>query len=241
MDLLRIGICDDEEDWHNKSREIINEYTTKTNIPIELSFFNNKKQLLDYDGLPFDSVFMDIELEEENGIEVAELLNEKWPSCAIVYVTNYLFYATDSYDTEHIYFVLKERFEEKLPSIFDRIFHIRGQVANKLIFKIIGENNHNIMLYPKDILYFERNHRHTIIHTVWGDYETWNKIGDIEKKLSELDFVRCHNSYIVYLPAVREFSAASIIMNNGATIAVSRNFAAHTKTVFTRWAASQMI
>ncbi len=241
MDLLRIGICDDEQCWHQTAKAIIKSYTTNMKIAVELSFFSNKEELLNYEGLPLNSVFMDIELENDNGIEISNLLNKKWPGCAIVYVTNYLFYATDSYDTEHLYFVLKERFEEKLPSIFDKIFRLQEQAKNNLVFDVIGGNCHKLMLCPMDILYFERNNRRTIIHTAWGDYETWDKIGDIEKKLSELDFVRCHNSYIVYLPAVREFSAVSIIMNNGATVAVSRNFATHTKTVFTRWAAAQML
>lgn len=241
MDLLRIGICDDEQSWHKQAKTIIEKYMSDIDIGIELCFFNCKNELLTYDGLPLDSVFMDIELENENGIEIAELLNEKWPGCAIVYVTNYLFYATDSYDTEHLYFVLKEHFEQKLPAIFDKILHAREQVKNKLVFQVIGENNHKVVLLPRDILFFERNRRRTQIHTVWGIYETWDKISDIEKCLSELDFVRCHNSYIVYLPAVREFSATSIIMKNGETIAVSRNFAARTKASFTRWAASKMI
>ena len=241
MELLRIGICDDERHWHQTAKTIIEAYATNMKIELELSFFSNKEELLSYEGLPLDSVFMDIELENDNGIKVANLLNQKWPSCAIVYVTNYLFYATDSYDTEHLYFVLKDRFAEKLPSIFDKIFRLQEQSKKSITFDVIGENSHKLVLCPRDILYFERNNRRTIIHTVWGDYETWDKIGYIEKQLSEFDFVRCHNSFIVYLPAIREFSAISIIMNNGAAVAVSRNYSANTKSVFTRWAASQMI
>lgn len=241
MELLRIGICDDEQNWHDNAKKITEAYADTIKCPIELTFFYGKQELIYYEGAPLDSVFMDIELEEENGIEVATLLNEKWPDCAIVYVTNYLFYATDSYQTDHVYFVLKEQFEKKIGTIFDKLFRMRDQAQKKLTFEVIGGTSREIALSPKEILYFERSKRRTQIHTTWGTYEVWDKIGDIEKRLPELDFVRCHNSYIVYLPAVRELTMTSIIMKDETEIAVSRNYAAHTRAVFTRWASLEMV
>ena len=241
MDVLRIGICDDEQSWHDEAKAIIEEYAKRSNFSVELEFFYGRDELLRYSGMPLNSVFMDVELEADNGIHVAALLNEKWPECAICYVTNYLFYTTDSYETEHVYFVLKEQFQKRIGSIFRKIVHMQEQVRKNLVFEVIGGTANNISLSPNDILYFERRKRRTQIHTIWGIYEVWDKISDIIKRLPEPDFVRCHNSYIVYLPAVREFSMTSIIMKDETVIAVSRNYAAHTKMVFTRWASSEMM
>lgn len=241
MELLRIGICDDEQSWHCRAKEIIKKYSAEINCKTELVFFFNREQLLSYEGLPLDSVFMDIELEGENGIELSSVLNKKYPACAIVYVTNYLFYATDSYSTDHIYFVLKERFEQKIGRIFDKIFREREQAQTKLIFEVIGETSRKLSVSPNELLYFERSSRRTHIHTAWGEYAVWEKIDDIEKRLPQTDFVRCHNSFIVYLPAAREITADSIVMKDGTIIAISRKYANHTKTVFTRWASAQMI
>lgn len=241
MDLLRIGICDDEQSWHKQAKIIIEAYASAINCPIELSFFFGKDELFGYEGAPFDAIFMDVELEEENGIEAASELNEKWPECAICYVTNYLFYATDTYKTEHIYFVLKEQFEKRIGDVFEKLFHLRKQTQEKLFFEVIGGTSREISLSPKDILYFERNRRRTQIHTTWGIYEIWDKIGEIEEVLPELDFVRCHNSYIVYFPAARELTMKAIIMKDGTEIPVSRNYASHVKSAFTRWAAKEIV
>lgn len=241
MELLRIGICDDEQSWHDEAKTIIEEYAKKSNFPVELEFFYEREELLRYNGWPLHAVLMDVELEADNGIRVATVLNEKWPECAICFVTNYLFYTSDSYEAEHVYFVLKEQFAKRIGNIFHKIIHMQEQVQKTLVFEVIGGNGKNISLSPKDISYFERKKRRTQIHTIWGTYEVWNKISDIEKQLSEPDFVRCHNSYIVYLPAVRELSMTSIIMKDDTVIAVSRNYAAHTKRVFTRWASLEMM
>ncbi|MBQ2923488.1 MAG: response regulator transcription factor [Tyzzerella sp.] len=241
MDLLRIGICDDEQHWHDEAKRIINMYASSIECPVELEFFGGKQELLGYSGKPLDAIFMDIELEQDNGIEVVCQINEKWPECSVIYVTNYLFYATDSYQTQHIYFVLKEQFERRIANIFNKILHQRKQVQNTLVFEVIGGTCKEVSLSPKDILYLERKKRRTQIHTIWGTYEVWDKIADIEKRLPEFDFVRCHNSYIVYLPAIRIFTMTSITMKDGVVIAVSRNYAMHTKTVFERWASLEML
>ena len=241
MEMLRIAICDDEQIWHKKSKQLIESFASKMNYEVELVYFYTDTELFAYTGAPFDAVFMDIELEDANGIHVATAINEKWPDCAVLYVTNYLFYATDVYQSEHIYFVLKDQFEEKLPEMFKKLFHIREQAEEKLHFDLVGSSNRDLFVAPKDILYFERDKRRTYIHTIWGDYETWEKISDIETKLSTQDFVRCHNSYIIYLPAVREMNNTSITMKNGAKIVISRNYASHTREIFARWAVSEIL
>ena len=67
------------------------------------------------------------------------------------------------------------------------------------------------------------------------------KISDIYDKLPKLDFVRCHNSYIVYLPAIRELQKDEIIMEDGTKIVISRSFRKEVKQAFSRWALTQMI
>ena len=241
MELLRIGICDDEQSWHDEAKTIIEEYAKKSNFPVELEFFYGREELLRYNGLPLHAVMMDVELEADNGIRVAAVLNEKWPECAICFVTNYLFYTSDSYEAEHVYFVLKEQFAKRIGNIFHKIIHMQEQVQKTLFFEVIGGNGKNISLSPKDILYFERKKRRTQIHTIWGTYEVWDKISDIEKQLSEPDFVRCHNSYIVYLPAIRELQKDEIIMEDGTKIVISRSYRKEVKQAFSRWALTQMI
>lgn len=241
MEVFKIGICDDEDCWHDHAKNIIEQYVAEAECQAEMVFFHGKAEMLAYEGTPLDAVFMDIELEEDNGIEVASLINEKWQDCAIVYVTNYLFYATEAYQTEHIYFVLKEQFDKKIGTIFNKLSRNREQIKNRLVFEVIGGVSREVSVSPKDILYFERDKRRTLIHTVWGTYEIWDKISEIEEKLPKLDFARCHNSYIVYLPAIREFSLSGIIMRDGEQIPVSRKFSPHVKAVFTRWAATEIV
>lgn len=176
---------------------------------------------------------------EENGISMAAEVNRKWKKCQIVYLTNYLFYATEVYETEHVYFVLKEQFEGKIHEIFEKLRHNMEQSVKKYLFTEIGGNE--ISLAADDIRYFERSGRETKIVTNWGIYIIREKIGDIYERLSQVDFVRCHHSYIVYLPAIRELLKDEIIMEDGTQILVSRSYRKSVKQGFARWALTQVM
>lgn len=69
--------------------------------------------IAEFSDEPIDVLFLDIEMPDINGIETARAVNEKWSMCQIVYLTNYLFDATEVYHTAHVFYVLKNQFEQK--------------------------------------------------------------------------------------------------------------------------------
>ncbi|HIZ64887.1 MAG TPA: LytTR family transcriptional regulator DNA-binding domain-containing protein, partial [Candidatus Blautia pullicola] len=75
--------------------------------------------------------------------------------------------------------------------------------------------------------------------TLWGDFQIWDKLDEIMEWLSNLDFVRCHNSYIVYLPAVREMEKGAFLLTEGIKITISRSYGKAAKAAFMRWALAQ--
>ncbi|MDY3919009.1 MAG: LytTR family DNA-binding domain-containing protein [Candidatus Limivivens sp.] len=232
-----IGICDDDKIWCRHAEQVIEGYTCQTSLEAEIFCFSEKEALLAYEGRPLDVLFLDIVMKEENGIALAVEINKKWKHCKIVYLTNYLHYATEVYETEHIFYALKEQFDVKIGKIFDKILHEMEQNQKSLTFAADGNF---IMLAPEEIYYFERHGRITFIETVWGQYRIKEKMGDLEKRLPETDFLRCHNSYIVYLPNIRKADKGSFVMKNGAVILISRSYEKRTKASFTRWMLSQL-
>lgn len=246
---MKIGICDDDALWCRQAKEIIQAYGARIQTEMEVVIFQGFAPLENYDGDPPEALFMDIELDgspanpenpslSADGIAAARLINRRWADCQIVYLTNYLFYATEVYHTAHIFFALKETFESRIDEIFSKIFHEQQQRNKKLVFSAIG--GRKIALTPASILYFERNLRITRVITADCVYEIREKLRELLELLPPLDFARCHNSYIVYLPAVREMEADHFLMENGACIPISRGYAADTKNAFMSWALTQI-
>ena len=230
-----VGICDDKN-ASKRTAHIINNYAEQTLLEIEIYCFTNQKELFSHNGKPLDVLFLEIALEDDNGIILALEVNKKWENCHIVFLTNHLHYATEVYETKHTYFVLKDQFAGKVGKVFYRISHEMEVNTRKLVFK--GKNmrgGYSLTLSPEEIYYFERNNRKTKIRTTWGDYEINDGIGELITRLPETDFLRCHSSYIVYIPNVKEASKGMFIMNNGDVITISRAYEKSAKAGYQRW------
>ncbi|MDO4555613.1 MAG: LytTR family DNA-binding domain-containing protein [Lachnospiraceae bacterium] len=234
-----LAICDDDKEWLENTLTYIEEYGQQEGLALEIYTYSDGQSLLNHDGKPLEAIFLDIQIGKESGIEVAKNINDKWKNCQIVYITNFLYYARNVYETEHTYFVLKDELKTRLPDVFKRLSHNQRQYTQKLVFSTVGGTS--IILNPHEILSFERIRRHTIIETESNQYVVTEKLDKIMTMVSTSDFVRCHNSYIIYFPAVREKHRDYFVMNNGKVIQISRKYIQPVKEAFEKWALLQIL
>lgn len=232
-----IGICDDDKQWRESCKRTLEGFSLMIELTIEIKCFATARELLEYKGTPLDAVFLDIELGRENGIFVAKKLNKAWPSCQIIYMSNYLHYATEIYNTEHIWFVVKKHFQDKVGEIISRI--LRDFEGNTFRIVLTTLKNEVISIVPLDIYYLEREKRGTRIVTVWNEYHVKERMRDIVPQLSELDFSQCHNSYVVNFRHVKELQKDMYILYGGAgqeqIVQISRRYVQKTRKDFLKW------
>ena len=236
-EILIIGICDDDKSWVQTCKNTLMKFAAFINIDMEIKCFYTSKELLDYQDIPLDAVFLDIELGRQNGIMIAKKLNRIRPNCRIIYMTNYLHYATEIYNTEHIWFVVKKQFRDKIGEIINRILHDLENRTQHLVLKTV--NNEIISVIPSDICYLEREKRGTRIVTVWDEYHVKERFVEIIPQLSELDFSQCHSSYVVNFRHVKELQRDMYILYDESekeqTVQISRRFVQKTREDFLKW------
>jgi two-component SAPR family response regulator len=73
-----------------------------------------------------DVVFLDIHMPEISGLQIAELLQEKYPSVMLVFMTAHDAYALEAFELNAIDYVLKPLVRDRLEKTFKRILD-RGQ------------------------------------------------------------------------------------------------------------------
>ena len=238
---MEIGICDNEALWRDKEERILREYFQKNGVNHHITKFETAEEMFSFNAHSLDVLLLDIELgdtDSGNGIAVAKKINEKWPDCEIIYVTNYLLYATDVYETGHVYFVLKDQFEDRLYAVINKVRQTYNAKKKNIIFSVI--NKGIINLSPDEIIYFERDKRITKVITDDGIYEVWDSMNKIMEKLPLKEFVRCHNSYIVHLNAVKKLDKTQFVMKNNDKIGISRSYLKHAKDAYMSWAEDYM-
>ena len=234
-----IGICDDDKQWRESCKRTLEGFSSMIKLTMEIRCFATAEALLEYKDTPLDAVFLDIELGRKNGIFVAKKLNKTKPNCQIIYMTNYLHYATEIYNTEHIWYVVKKHFQAKVGEKISRILREFESKTSRIVLKTL--KNEVISIVPSDIYYLEREKRGTRVVTVWDEYHVKERMSDIVPQLSELDFSQCHNSYVVNFRHVKELQKDMYILYGEADkeqiVQISRRYVQKTREDFLKWSA----
>lgn len=232
--MLRFAICDDNAVQLNIIQEELKKNIKET-VSYSIDIFDGKKSfsdMLQSGSCPYDIIFMDIVLEDSSasGIDLIHRVNFLNPACQVVYISQYLEFASDVYDTQHIYFLNKERMGELFGKALDAALKnlVQAKDSAYLYFNI-RKKTHKVP--QNDILYMERNLRETTIVTRTKELRTSERIDLLLKRLPSY-FVICHRSYAVNLKLVSSIRQYSVSFPDGKTIPVGRTHYANVKKAF---------
>lgn len=165
-----------------------------------------------------DIMFLDIQMPEMSGMDVAKILLGEKHRPIIIFVTAYDQFAIEAFEVNAVDYLLKPISEERLK---DRIKNITLMKKNnkdinydklsKMIQEIKSDKNslpnlisvyHKNKLIPieiKDIIYATIENKNTIIVTSEGKFEINCTLSKLLEKLNPSMFFRSHKSYIVNL------------------------------------------
>jgi two-component system, LytTR family, response regulator LytT len=182
-----------------------------------------------------DLMFLDIQLPDLTGLQVAELVNELDFPIQIVFLTAYDHFAIEAFKLRAFHYLLKPYDSEDLIEVFETYSDLvkdnqlkTGQTKNKLA---IETENGITYLSPKEIYFIEKQGREVIIHTKTEKMTALFTLSELFEKLERFSFFRTHKSYLVNLEHIKElrswFSGTyNLIMNNQeqSEVPVSRNY-----------------
>lgn len=222
MSNYRLAICDDDPALCQSLSEKIAALYDNIAISTYLNPADLERRIQSKETEEPQILIMDIKFDGEDGISAVKRMQKKYHLMKVIYLTGYIDYARDIFETELIYFLTKpvetEKLQEAIRRAINRIDRERGD-------EIVVENNHRIhRIMLSTILYAESERRNLYIHTMDGDISCLMKIGDFQKNLGDA-FLRCHQSYLVNMEHISRMDKNMITMDNGAEIPVSRRYA----------------
>ncbi len=97
-----------------------------------------------------DAVFLDIEMPEINGMELAKEIKAVLPNVKIVFVTAYSDYAVDAFEINAADYIVKPIRQERLIKTINKLLNVNGKTTvsspmvccfNKLHFKVDGKES----------------------------------------------------------------------------------------------------
>lgn len=232
---MNIAICDDEkviiEEISNCVNGVFSKYGKECNI---IQCLSGKMLVENIEKQQFDAVFLDIDMPEMNGFELAKSLNEIDNNINIIFVSGKENMVFMSYEYRPFWFVPKSNMS-MLEFVVDRL-------VQKLYVNKNNEKSVSILIEPKkdfvvdfeEILYFKtQDHYINVVLKNNKNAECYrNKIENIEKQLAGYWFVRVHNRYLVNCRMIGFIEKNSCRLVNEEQIPISRSKMANVKKVF---------
>ena len=155
-----------------------------------------------------------------DGMKTAQLFRKKVSAKILIFVSSSREYVFEAYDVEAFQYLLKPVDDRKLKSVLQKAVHkteIRSQE-----FIIVSRERQKKKLFLDDIYYFEIKGRVVDVHGPEGIFTYYEQIGELENKLQDKGFFRCHKSYLINLKYVDGYNRKEVILENGKKIVIAK-------------------
>jgi len=225
--MLKIAICDDQRVDLCISEFFIKEYLQSRNIKGEIRKFEHPDTLIEECEKFRPHIYLlDIVMPMVSGIEAARELRSFQPDAQIIFATSESSYALESFDVNPVSYIVKPIDKDKLFETLDvAVRRLAIEDDKTITVKVKGGY---VTLNTEDIMYIDyRNHvvsyhmfdgkqiSTATLRIGFGEYLEMNHAGD--------DFVKCHESVSVYIPAIDRLTKTDITVRNKEVIPVSKS------------------
>ena len=214
--MYEIGICDDQIGVCDMIRQRVADFLLKRDVESRIHIYTTGEALLK-EAVVFDVLFLDIELVNENGLELAMKYPNK-KETRIIFLTSHIEEMPNGFKVRAFRFLTKPldlgHFEEAIQSALTDIKRDKR-------FLVMDEQGERIVR-ATEILYVEAQVRGCGIRTM----DTYAKSSISFKKMIEelamFQFYNSHKSYIVNMDYISKFDRTEVVMKNDEKVKISR-------------------
>jgi len=194
-------------------------------------------------NLDLDVIFLDIQLADESGIEIAAHINRLDHPPFIVFATAFDEYALQAFELNAVDYILKPFEEKRVLQTIEKLYKLienhkqaipllnqRHKFGNERPEKLAITIDEKIVIVNiSDIHYIGTNEGKTVIAIENTKYSVSDSLVTFERKLQHSSIIRVHRAYLVNVDAIVEIepwfnSTYNLIMKDGEKVPVSRTY-----------------
>lgn len=240
--MINIAICDDDRPLTKNVERLLHEFASELGIDISCEMFHDGSDLIGAvieQQMYFDLVYLDIKMEDMDGIHTALALREAELPTLIIYISGYEEYLKDLFYTEPFRFLSKPIDKSTFQQIFlDAYRRIQKRVGYFTFFY----KKYRYRIPFDRITCFESKSRVITIH-LWEKSTEGNnpiqdrfygKMNEIEKQVTALNgrFLRVHQSFLVNFDYIKALSASEVVLPDGRKFQISEDRSKEIRTRF---------
>lgn len=173
--MLNIAICDDDIQTTGQMEMLIQNIAKKNFVDADIEVFWNGESLADAVAIgdSFDIIYLNIEMDKEDGISAAKRIRIYDKNVLIIYVTSHENHMKESFSVRSFRLLVKPVSEKQMEACFKAAYE--DIYTGDFYFRYSYQRmNHKVPI--RDILYFESNKRKVFIVTKEETFELYVKL-----------------------------------------------------------------
>ncbi len=230
---IRIAVVDDETAFAQSLKTRIAAFLTQQQIPAEVTVFTSGSALLESCAdTQYDLIFLDIDIPDVTGLDIARMLRMKDTPAELIFITNYDNLVYDTIRYTPFRFIRKSRlaaeFEEALQAFLAKM---HSQTTMYLFQTEQGKRP----VHAASIVYIEVQSHRLTVHLPEEAFLAGGNLSDVEAVFAEHGFLRIHKSYLVNFRYISRISYKEVVLDDGTALPLSRGKLASVKKELMRF------
>lgn len=229
--VIRVLVADDET-WAR--RRLLQFLASQPDVSVVGESSNGLQACDDIARLKPDLVFLDVEMPELNGLQVAERVGAA-SMPPTIFATAYEHYALGAFNTNAVDYLIKPFDEERFATAMAKARRWLGAASGESRAAkgtqdriLVRSGDSQLLVKAADILYISAEGNYVRLHTLAGEHLMRERMAGMLERLDSALFRRIHRSHIVNLDHVKKllpwFGGDSLVMMaDGARLTLSRN------------------
>lgn len=217
--MIRIAICDDEETMVGRIRTMASAFFRERNMETAILQFSGGEELLRYGGT-IDILFLDIQMEGMDGMEVAGKLRERGFRGFLIFITVLRELVFRSFEVQAYDYLVKPIEESRFEKTMERLLGSMRNAGEESL--LVQKGYESRIVSREDIMYCEIIDRKVYLHLSSGEVlDFYDRIEHLEARLDK-GFFRCHRSFLINLKYLKSYKNGTAYLEGGVEIPVSR-------------------
>lgn len=156
-------------------------------------------------AIPYDVVFLDVEMPGLSGLRLAEVLTELERPPAIIFVTAYSEHAVKAFEVEAADYLVKPVEVGRLRRAIERLAPPLPVAGAARVERVpVEKAGKKLLLSVEEIFYVMAKDDYSYLFTDGERYLSTMSLADLERKLEPRGFFRVHRRFVVNLDKVKE-------------------------------------
>lgn len=218
---MNIAVVEDIKSDFDIISNFMNEYYKKNYMSYNLYGFKCEKEFWgEFEKDKFDIIFLDIYIDNSNGMELAKKIRKKDEECLIIFTTVSKEFAIESYEVRAFYYLLKPYSYEQ----FMKVMNLAHKALSKQVKYIeVKEARINIKVCLDNIIYIDYYNHYIQIHTDYRIIKSYMKFKEIIELFEPYkQFLYCYRNCMINMSKASGIMEKDFVMKNGEIIPISK-------------------